>query len=573
MGSRKAQNISYKQFLTSSVDISSNKLAIGQFQRNYVWTGKHVKSLIESIDSNDNGFFLGNLVIQRSDRGNSGRDYVVDGQQRLVTLSLTVKALGNLLPSAAPGKSCDNILFFSARNPRIKFARPNLERAYRTLLRDTSFPNPCDANQLRLQTAFKKVQKELKNLPDLPGFLNKVRKLEFVVIKCPSTQDVHQLFEGLNSKGQKLSPVELTKNLLLAESSLATTLLNRTNRKWETIEQLFEESESRLVWFSKFLRHYWFSLKGYVSEKNLFDGIRSHVRAEGVELFTDEILKYSRIYIAFRRSDLTKRGFSSTMSDTAWRKIDLLISCVKELQLDQIYAVLLALYIRGQTHSEYFERERLFKDIEKLWCFLVLIKFSNASPASYERLFADFCFGVNHETNFKLIKRTFFQKLLTKIPTKEEFVNELNVRIKCTGEMSSRVDYRNHTGVIRTLLLMYLSDGEELLGDFTIEHIIPKGSLLNWKNISPTYIAQVTSSERYKLGNLTLLRNDDVENANFNKKHKLAYSSSRFEKNQELDNYAATFNSVNPTRAVTSRGRDVAGDIYDICVRKLKSAI
>ena len=79
MPDRKAQNISYVDFVSlSNKDISSNKLEIAQFQRNYVWGAKHIKSLIDSINENDEGFYLGNIVIQRSAKGNSGYDYVVD---------------------------------------------------------------------------------------------------------------------------------------------------------------------------------------------------------------------------------------------------------------------------------------------------------------------------------------------------------------------------------------------------------------------------------------------------------------------------------------------------------------
>lgn len=570
MPGRKAQNISYKSFLISpKKDISSHKLEVSQFQRNYVWQDSHVKSLINSIKFNDKGFYLGNIVIQRNSKGNSSNDYIVDGQQRLVTLSLVVNVLRVKLKLEKDKKLCDSILFFSNKTPRISFSRKTLNNAYLSILKDKPLTE-YDENQLRFIKSYKVINSEINNISDKELFLSKILSLEFVVIKCSSSQSVYQLFESLNSNGQKLSPVELTKNALLGGTNLTQSKINAINAKWEKIEKSFEVKETRVIWFGKFLRHNWFSIEGYISENKLFERIKFKIKDNGVEDYSEGLLKDSDIYLSLRKSNIRKSDFSEEMSEVAWKKLEYLVKLIKELQLDQVYAVLLSLVKYGKKNNEYFKKDKFFIDINKLWSFLVLIKYSSKiSPSSYEKLFANFCYDIHHKKNFKEIKNDFFKKLKEKVPNNNDFVKNINEKIKCTGVFQNRVNFKNNNEIFRIILLTYLSSGREILGDFTIEHIIPKGNLVNWKNISPKNRSQIENVDRFKLGNLTLLKSDNVANYSFNKKYDLAYRESDFVHNKDLKEYRSLFNSENPGKAVNERGKEVAKKLYKIYYNNL----
>ena len=69
--------------------IFESKYLIPIYQRNYAWGEKEIVALLDDISSNDNEYFIGSLVVREKD----GVFEVIDGQQRLTTLYLTLRYL------------------------------------------------------------------------------------------------------------------------------------------------------------------------------------------------------------------------------------------------------------------------------------------------------------------------------------------------------------------------------------------------------------------------------------------------------------------------------------------------
>ncbi|MFH1656386.1 MAG: DUF262 domain-containing protein [Candidatus Nealsonbacteria bacterium] len=576
MKKRSAENISYTVFFTSSKLVSSPLLLVAKFQRNYKWSKKRIVDLINSIEQNDKGFYLGNIVIQKSTKGN--RDFVIDGQQRLITLSFILNALKEREITKGNKNFINNIIFYPPKNKevRVKFYRKNLQQIYLSILKGDKNIKIEDKSQEKIFTSYKIIKKEIDKIIKPKEFLDKIKLLEFVIIKCFSAHDVHQLFESLNSKAEKLSVVELTKNSLLGiAKNFDEKVVKEIEDIWEKIENSFEKTT--IVWFDKFLRHQWFSIGGYVSNSSLFENIKKLIFDKDVDVLKKYSLtleKDAKTYLSLREAKgLDKKDFSEEMSDDAWRKYLLLIECIKKLNVDQVYAVLLSLIKYGKKNSGYFKRARLFKDIEKIWSFLLLIKYSDISPSSYERLFANFCYEINNGRNFSKTKKDFFNKLKSIAPQKKVFVNSINKNIKCTGYQEKRITHNNDRDFIRVILMTCLSSGNKIIPDgLDIEHIIPKGNLNYWKKISKNHKKEVELVSRYKLGNLTLLPEDNLSNREFDYKYKNAYEKDDFELNRKLKaNYGKSFNSDDPTTAVVVRGNTLAGTIYSICISKLNS--
>ena len=91
---RKAENIEFKNFFSWNVErISSKRLWIPEFQRNYVWEKDKVKDLLDSINENDNWYYIWNIVTIKSDWGTAWKDLVLDWQQRLITITLLLAAV------------------------------------------------------------------------------------------------------------------------------------------------------------------------------------------------------------------------------------------------------------------------------------------------------------------------------------------------------------------------------------------------------------------------------------------------------------------------------------------------
>lgn len=575
---RKAKNISYADFLTGTTpdieDYSSPRLSVAFFQRNYTWTRKNIIPLIESIDENDPNFFLGNLVIQSTGK----RDLIIDGQQRLVTLSLILSVLKSPDISSKTQETIDDLLFDSKRQlrGRVDFSREKLRSIYQDLLKGNLPDGDLDATQKKLLRNYTLIKKEIKRRNiDPEKFIEKIKSLEFIVIKCFNEQEVHQLFEGLNSKGKKLSAVELTKNALLsAAGDQSADQLTQTQKLWESVESEFEKTNA--IWFDKFLRQQWFYIGGYVSNEKLFPKIKGHISAEQGKFmeYSSLLESDSKIYIALRRAEGLDEVISSAGMETeARRKVDYLVKNIKSLQVDQVYAVLLALIKYGNSNSEYLKRDHLFKDIDKIWSFLLLVKYSNISPSSYEQIFANFCKGIG-EKMYSSSRKTFFANLGKKIPKREDFVETMNERILCTGKNEKQITFQNDRELIKFLLLTYLSRGDQMVPEkLTIDHIIPTGSLANWKEIAPRNHVEVEIS-RCKLGNLSLLpprinSDSEVGNMSFTEKYEKAYKNDKYVPNREIIKYKKEFASTNPTKAVVKRGKEIAQELYEILSEKV----
>jgi len=576
MNKRLAKNIEYSQFLTSvndnDDDVSCNKLEIPEFQRNYVWKASNIKDLFDSINENDCNYYLGNIVVVKDGRG---RSKIVDGQQRLVSLSIIAKQLLKRTTDINKKQNLKKIIWADEGDMvfRILFKKNNLHNLYSDIMCDKAFNgSDLDDSQNILFKSSEAVIKECDSLEDIDNFIDKFLSLEFVVIVSPSDEDAYQLFEGLNSTGLSLSAVELTKNSILGKvKTLDNSKVSYAIELWNEIEKSFEDTN--IAWFNKFLRHHWFSLYGYINNGDLFRNIKSNlINKSGVSAgdlidYLYELKKDSSIYISFRTSNLNKVDFNLSMHEEAWINIEKINSYIKQLGLDQIYSVLLSFYKYGKGQSDYFKRGETFKrHMKRIWCFLLIVKYTKVSPSAFERDFANICKNMQGKSynEFKSIIDTFFKNISEKIKgLEEDFSVTLNESIDYS------VDDR---GMIRFILEEYLiASGNGSDSDIETEHIVPESTLVEWNNVKDKDTLSLAVG---KLGNLTLLNktlNNDAKHKSFNEKFTIAYSKSKFTENNNLmRDWGKQFNSENPlTDAINLRGKFIGSVVYNKYVEEL----
>ncbi|MFA4941324.1 MAG: DUF262 domain-containing HNH endonuclease family protein [Patescibacteria group bacterium] len=573
MSNRKAKNITYKDFLTSDLleneGISSLKLKIPEFQRNYVWKNDNIIEFFNSIEDNEPGYYSGSIVIVANEDGSSGRDKIVDGQQRLVTLSFISKAIYDSVSNDEMKEDIKKILF-QGQNLKIIFQREGLQSIYEKVIRGEVFDEKTlNKSQKKLLTGFNIIKKEISEIDDLESFFNKLELLEFVVIKCPDDNDAYQLFEGLNSTGLSLSAIELTKNSILGfVKKEDQTKLVEINQKWEAMEKSFEMENP--VFFSKFIRHHWFFEGGYVSNSRLFKEIKEKkiINMTTVGKYINELVEDSRVYLNFRLSNLNKRDFNEHMDDRVYQKIPIIINHFGLLKLDQIYSVLFALYKQGKFTERYFLRDSYFNHIEGLWAFIFLVNHSKISPSSFERKFASLCkdIGELQYSEFKIRMKDFFKDLHNIVLSvdKKDFSKKMSESLN---------NNESGSGLIRYLLREYLlSTGGGEDPDQTTEHIIPKSNFSNWSNINnPDAVKGFVE----KLGNLTLLNktlNESIEDKAFAYKNENGYAKSSFVLNNKLfDDWGDKFNSEDPKVAIVERGMKISEIIYDLYIGKIEA--
>lgn len=216
--------------------------AIPRYQREYTWSKGHWESLFDDILENDPGYFLGSIICinQSSDALSVQRLELVDGQQRLTTLSLLFAAVYHAL------KKRENELDDEQRVELINLKRklvlkkgddqvrviPQIQNNnlydYLAILAEISVISPHDlpsyARNRKIFRAFRYFQDRIEQLTNgqnntlssIINFLDKVSQASLVKIEVASHADAYTLFESLNNRGMPLSAIDLIKNKLLA---------------------------------------------------------------------------------------------------------------------------------------------------------------------------------------------------------------------------------------------------------------------------------------------------------------------------------------------------------------------
>ncbi len=231
--------------------LGGTKFSIDYYQREYRWATKQVAELIDDlaetfVNSYEIGhersavehyghYFLGSIII--SNKG--GRKFIIDGQQRLTTLSLLLIHIYRLL-SDDEQKTQIADLIFSSKYGRRSF---NLDVEERADCMDALFSgNTMDGAEQpesvinilsRFQDVMDLFPEDLRG-PALAYFSDwLIENVYMVEITAYSDADAYTIFETMNDRGLSLTPTDMLKGYLLANIE-DPEHRNRANRLWRT---------------------------------------------------------------------------------------------------------------------------------------------------------------------------------------------------------------------------------------------------------------------------------------------------------------------------------------------------
>jgi uncharacterized protein DUF262/uncharacterized protein DUF1524 len=201
------------------------------FQRQYVWGLENWKDLFEDLADTSRTHFLGSLILKQMKKGSGDPNsvLVIDGQQRLTTLSLLLKALHDTLPDSvreAARASLRPLLFYknspldSHHLVKIHHSRLDSE-AFQLVIRAgiDAAAIPDDAPDNLILDAYRYFLTELVRLPDAKRvdlfnhLLNQNNKM-LVVIDLELADNEQAIFDTINSAGVRLSAADIIKNAL-----------------------------------------------------------------------------------------------------------------------------------------------------------------------------------------------------------------------------------------------------------------------------------------------------------------------------------------------------------------------
>ncbi|KFX55320.1 DUF262 domain-containing protein [Clostridium botulinum] len=309
----------------------NRKYIIPRFQREYAWEEAELSTLWEDIFANmnkeksaikENPYFIGSLVLVGDDSKDSEFE-VVDGQQRLTTITILLSAISEMLRIQGDEKASnatykyiegtddDDNSFFKLvnENPKPflqcriqakekdKDYKASTEEEKKLLYAYNFFIRKLDKNNLdREQYKFFGSYNKLNTLDMIKLIRSQVLAFKTIFITVESLNEAYIIFETLNAKGKNLESIDLVKNRVFKVLSKEHPT-DFAKDKWKKMKgNLY--SRTIKINLSTFYRHYWISRYPLVTNQKLYEEFIKKINKNEIEYkkFMNELEEMSEIY-------------------------------------------------------------------------------------------------------------------------------------------------------------------------------------------------------------------------------------------------------------------------------------
>lgn len=531
-----------------------SQYVIPVYQRNYTWKkNKQVKQLLADIERILKGetkkHFIGIVVynIVKTDFMVRERE-VVDGQQRLITMFLIAYALRNL----AKAQGADDIaqaitssyLENNSSDTKYKYRlQPSVsdDDAYSYIAKDII--DDYEGNSLVMDN-YKYLYSNLETLAakySLMAVINAIREIYIVRIELDTGDDAQQIFESINSTGEKLTAADLIRNYVM---------MRRTNDEQETIynnywlklEKIFPESKKLAEFFRFYLASKQYTL---TTEKELYSVFKDYWAENNGETYyltiLEDLLNYAkhfdRLYLSEEKDPIGEqlhdfRKLQSFMpAPFSMRVLEHLRK--KEITQKQAQDVFKALntylirrYVNGQDTSAI---SRFFPG------YLRNVECQVEAEGNFDK-YTDIC--IYYLVNETKAKSTFMPDD-TQLRTFLETANAYS--LSYIRWVLDKIEGYNNPAPVD-------------LSALNIEHIMPQTQNEYWEGVSKLEVDEYIKVVN-RIGNLTLASSTDnskMGNKDFDSKKKVLESTKHLKLNEEIlkksswtvDDIAARTNTI-----------------------------
>ncbi|MBT0606823.1 DUF262 domain-containing protein [Aequorivita echinoideorum] len=516
---------------------ADNKVAyhIPKYQREYVWSKWNWESLYDDIEESEGGHFLGSIICinTETDSHKPADLELVDGQQRMTTISLFYLAIYDFLKYYIPDKTDVDMLveLRSLRNKIIindkneirlspSYSNNNLIDYkyifYEVIDELKTSKAPKNLGNRRIKKAYNYFYERLNavdeddnliyNYDDVKEILSKLNSATLVKIDVATHADAFTLFETLNNRGVPLSAIDLIKNKLLGhlEKVDKTTNLDENFERWnEIIENLSDEYKVQ----ERFLRQFY---NAFRIEKNIAVDKKPKALRSNLILIYEELINRDVHYFFNRLEEASLIYSKHIQYDIDEHSIELVKSLRNLENVTGADAYMLLLFIVKKFDIN--EKQKI--ELVDLLCSYSIRRNVTDTPPTRDLTnhFMDIILEANKmlSYDFDILKSIILDKGK---PASDEFFEE-----KLNGNL-----YEENVGATRYILSsieLANTETKEIYKNFyarenrkfvwTIEHILPQG-----ENIPSHWVEMIGDGDKekaksirknyvHKLGNLTL---------------------------------------------------------------------
>jgi uncharacterized protein with ParB-like and HNH nuclease domain/predicted transport protein len=483
----------------------SEQFIIPIYQRTYSWTRKECQQLLDDIfrageNNQVRAHFIGSFVyIEKGLYSATAHSplMVIDGQQRLTTITLLLEALARRVGNAEP---LDNFTADKIRRYYLIDDREEGDDRFKLLLTQTDKetllaivqqqPVPAE-HSVRIAENLDFFVQAIEGIPEdrLHQLWIGVSKLTAVDIALDRDQDNPQLiFESMNSTGLDLSQADLIRNYVLMglEPSHQASLYEH---HWRPMELGFSQ-QSYSTNFDGFMRHYLTVKTGDIPKISaVYEAFKSHasqpeVETQGIDALVQDLQAYSRYYCAFALDAEEDTDLAEAFRD------------LRELRADVVYPLLLELY--DDYVNDVLPHDDLVAVVRLIESYIFRRAVCAIPTNSLNKTFSTFGKGLAKDRYLESIQATFLLlPSYRRFPSGDEFTRELRTRdlynFQRRGYWLRRIEnYRRKERVP--------------VDEYTIEHIMPQNENLvaAWQaDLGPDW-ERIHQEKLHTLGNLTL---------------------------------------------------------------------
>lgn len=534
-----------EELLYQYMEGSSKRFIIPVYQRNYDWTIEQCKQLFDDLvtlsKENLNRHFFGSIVSSIAEGGGMQEFLIIDGQQRLTTVSLLLLAMYNILDKeilTTDDKTLKTRLFdeylvdkYDREETRIKL-KPvkNDAKAFNILVDSHDEPIVGSNITINYKYFFNRIQKEEISISEL---FDSFRKLEIINIFLGPDDNPQLIFESLNSTGLDLSEGDKIRNFILMDVSPRELQEEYYEKYWHKIEEATKYDVTFFVrdYLSIKLQRIPVIRKTYQEFKSFY--LNSPQNKEEILI---DLLDYAKRY----KQLITGKSKIKAIEPGLTRLLFYEATVTKPFLME-----VLRLAETENTNNPILTSDDVVEIISIIESYIFRRQICDIATNALNKIFASLhndIVQIDGSTDFYVEK---FKYILKTKQGKGIFPNDLMF----LNALSNKEIYLMRAKNKQYIMERYENWGTkeiknvyELIanGTYTIEHIMPQTLSKNWQDALGNSWQEVHDNWLHRLANLTLTAyNSKYQNAGFIKKRDVenGYRDSGIRMNQRIANY------------------------------------
>jgi|JI9StandDraft_2_1071091.scaffolds.fasta_scaffold16888_5 hypothetical protein len=483
----------------------SHYFEIPRFQRPYSWERDNWEEFWNDIFlPKQQDYFIGSIVTFAKGQYKA----IVDGQQRLTTITLLLAAIRNGYRQNSFEDRASGAQNFIERNNK------NNEATF-VLKTETSYPyfqttiqrsqpekfkSKLGEEETLLQSAFtyfcEKVgaeiaaidatgasaaSKRVKIKNRLDDLRDALLSLKLIYVELDNEDDAYQVFETLNTRGKDLATADLLKNHLARLLREKNALSDDVKVRWSLMSDNIKSITAEGVELDGFLYHYWLATNQFTQKRDIFKAVKTSVKTKpAAKKLLDDLLEFSTVY-----RDLHEIGLRKWRNDEI--EIRSSIDAIGKFRVKHPLPLMMAALRKYETKT--LTKAELFRILQiiEIFTFVNTSLMNVRSSGGVAQMYAFHAKSISSVTEPGRRQKAideFAAKLASKLPSKEQFVEkfkDLRYSDKFTTQ-KREVQY-----VVTKLFSMMFPAVAINPAEMSIEHIEPQSST----NMSDSEIASI----------------------------------------------------------------------------------